>query len=151
MLLMVVRTIATYRQERPVKRLSQYIAMATPVVTLLAYLLGTTQADYPVAIVVAGALGLGLGALWSRTTRLRLRDGQVVGQNTTGWLAFWGLSFILTQGLALVRQMRVLNLSYVVMALSTGVAVGVATGLLRGMHALSAGASPGGGAPPLSS
>jgi hypothetical protein len=151
MVFAIIRTLMTFRQERPVKKLSQYVAMATPVMTLLAYLLGTPQVDYPMAIIVAGGVGLALGLLWSRTTRLHVQDDQVFGRNTTWWLVFWGLSFVLTQGMALVRQMQVLSLSYVLLALSSGVAVGVALGLLRGLEALSASSSPAGAGPPPSS
>jgi len=143
MVFMIVRTVKGFRQERPLRKSAQYLAMATPVLTLLVYLVGATPAGgYVAAMAVASLLGALFGFLWSRTTQLDLRQGQVIGKNTIWWLAFWSASFVITQGMTLLRQQTGLNLSLVLMALSTGVAVGTAVGLLRGMEAVLS--SPGG-------
>jgi hypothetical protein len=147
MVFMIYRTLTSFRQERPLNKRAQYLAMASPVLTLAVYLVGARPSGgYLAAIAVAGLAGGVFGLLWSRTTELTLRQGQVVGRNTIWWLAFWGASFVMTQGMTLLRQQTGLNLSLVLMAFSTGVAVTVAVGLLQGIEAVLAGV-PSGPAP----
>ena len=137
MVFMIFRTLTSFRQERPLNKRAQYLATATPVLTLLVYLVGAgPSGGYLAAIAVAGFVGALFGLLWSRTTELTLREGQVMGRNTIWWLAFWGASFVITQGMTLLRQQTGLNLSLVLMAFSTGIAVTVAVGLLRRIEAV---------------
>lgn len=147
MVFMIFRTLTSFRQERPLNKRAQYLAMTSPVLTLAVYLVGVgPSGGYLAAIAVAGLVGGVLGLLWSRTTALTLREGQVMGRNTIWWVAFWGASFVITQGMTLLRQQTGLNLSLVLMAFSTGVAVTMAVGLLRGIEAVLAG-TPAGPAP----
>ena len=137
MVFMIFRTLTSFRQERPLNKRAQYLAMVSPVLTLAVYLVGARPSGgYLAAIAVAGLVGGVLGLLWSRTTELTLREGQVMGRNTIWWVAFWGASFVITQGMTLLRQQTGLNLSLVLMAFSTGVAVTVAVGLLRSIEAV---------------
>jgi len=137
MVFMILRTLTRFQEERPLKKRAQYLAIATPGLTLLVYLVGARPSGgYLTATALAGLVGGVFGFLWSRTIKLDLRQGQVLGRNTIWWLAFWGASFVITQGMTLLRQQTALNLSLVLMAFSTGVAVSVAVGLLRGIEAV---------------
>jgi hypothetical protein len=132
----IYRTLSSFRQERPLSKGAQYVAMVFSTLTLVVYLVGTAPGWGCLgAIALAGLLGAVLGSLWSRTTKLTLRQGRVVGRNTAWWLVFWGASFIVTQSMTLLRRRIGLDISLVLMAFSTGVAVTLARGLVRGIDA----------------
>jgi hypothetical protein len=131
------QTLRHFREERPIKRLAQYLTMLTPVATLLVYLLLYGPPSL-IMLLILGTTGIGIifGHSWSKTTQLMRRGQQVVGKNSGWWLAFWAASTALTQLLSLLGKAQELDVSLIVQGLSAGITVGTASGLLQGIEAV---------------
>jgi len=118
--------IRSLRHEQQVTARSLIIQLATSPVFLAVYawLLGvavSTRIAVPMLIV-----GLGVGVVWGRTTKLRLtRRGRVAGRRSIWYLAVWALTFTVTQGLALWASSEVVGHALSTMYFSTGAAVGM--------------------------
>lgn len=118
--------IKSLRHEQQVTARSLIIQLATSPVFLAVYawLLGVSvslKIAVPMLIV-----GLGVGALWGHTTKLRLtRRGRVAGRRSIWYLAVWALTFTVTQGLALWASSEVVAHALSTMYFSTGAAAGM--------------------------
>jgi hypothetical protein len=82
---------------------------------------------------VSGVLflvGSALGVVWSNTTALTLRDGEVYGKRSVGYLYVWGATFIVSQVLALVATPEALRYGVSTLYLSLGITVTMNSALL---------------------
>ena len=137
---MVLMLFRTYKQEKPVKKFSQIIAMVTPLATLFFQLAIIKKGGiYWFLIVIALSGGLSFGRTWSKSTVLFFKEQKVFGRNTVWWLAFWGMSFIFVYAMNIWGKDNGLNIAIVVMSFTTGKAVGMSSGILQEMNALLAG------------
>ena len=86
-------------------------------------------------------LGLILGVLWNRTTHLRLQKGEVFGRRSIWYLVIWGLSFSITQLMALTASAEIVSYGLSTVYFSTGLAIGTNGSLLfRRWRLISSGA-----------
>jgi hypothetical protein len=74
-------------------------------------------------------VGLGIGLFWGQGTRLDVRSGETYGTRSIWYLLAWGVSFVLTQMLALFASDGATAGGLAVMVFSTSAAVGM-NGLL---------------------
>jgi hypothetical protein len=125
-LVAIVLMIRSLRHEQQITARSLIIQLATSPIFLAVYawLLGVSvslRIAVPMLIV-----GLAVGVVWGHTTRLRLtRRAQVAGRRSIWYLAVWGLTFTVTQGLALWASSEVVAHALSTMYFSTGAAAGM--------------------------
>jgi hypothetical protein len=115
----------------------QRFSLASPVLgmgmvslTLGINLIFLSQASPSWAGSLLGALGLGFGMAWGQTTRLKARQGIVVGKTSVLHLVFFGLSLVLTQLLAAFLPASWVAGGLALMFFTTGTSLGVNLNLL---------------------
>ncbi len=135
--IMVIMLIRSFRKEKSVNKISQVIAIITPAVTLAFYLIFLSK-HKPGWLFIGFALcgGMIFGSIWSKYTKLYIKEQKVFGKNTVWWLAFWGMSFMLVKSMTLWGKSNGINLSLIVMSFTTGKAFGIASGILKQMNIL---------------
>jgi len=119
---LMIRSIGKARR---ITARSLLIQMGTAPLFLLFYslVLGVSVAfKWAVPLV---ALGAGLGGLWGFNTALSLRGADVVGTRSIWYLVLWGVSFTLTQLLALFATDGMTAGGLATMCFSMGTAVGM--------------------------
>ncbi len=55
-------------------------------------------------MVIMGSASLGIGILWSQSTRLYVESGTIMSRNSIWYLVVWGAVFALTQLISIVTQ-----------------------------------------------
>ena len=75
------------------------------------------------------ATGLLIGGLQSRTTALTVQGDKVLGKRSVWFLVIWGISFTITQLLALFGRAEIASYGLLTIYLSTGLSVGANLGL----------------------
>ena len=133
--LLMIRSIK--RQSR--LRLSALvIPLATTVLVPLVYIviLGTTPwfLAFPLFL-----FGLGIGFIWANTTVLEMREGEVFGARSVGYIIIWGFTFILSQTLALATGTLLVGFGLSTIFLSMGIALGTNGNLLYRRSVVSSG------------
>ncbi len=122
--------VRSVKRQNRLRLRSLVVPLVTTVLVPLAYV-AILGADPP--RLVSGALlvlGLGVGVLWANTTSLALREGQVYGVRSVGYLFVWGLAFILSQALVLGATAEVVRYGLSTLYLSMGVSLGTNGNLL---------------------
>jgi len=100
-----------------------------------------------VALNLAGPLflilGLGFGLAWGMSMRLSVREGLLIGKQSILHLLFWGLSYAITQGLAVFAPASWVAGGLVLMFFSTGATLGTNLNLIirTAWHRLRAGSA----------
>jgi len=115
------------------------IQIGTVPVFLLVYslLLGVSVAlKWAIPLVM---IGTGVGGFWGFNTVLTLRGNEVFGTRSIWYLVLWGVSFALTQLLALVGTDGMTASGMATMCFSMGTALGMNGGLLIRRRLLIAG------------
>ncbi|MBN1856073.1 MAG: hypothetical protein JW846_03870 [Dehalococcoidia bacterium] len=138
---MMVRSIGRARR---ITRKSLYIQLGLSPVFFIVYsiLLGLSIAfKWAVPLVI---LGLGVGGFWAQSTDLSLRGSHVMGTRSTWYVILWGVSFAVTQAMALFASEGATAAGLATMCFSMGTAVGMnASLLLRHMLLLQSAAPEG--------
>ena len=122
--------IKNLRHEQRLTSRSLVIQLAMSPIILLIYalLLGVSvSVDLAIPLLF---VGLALGALWGKTTKLSLNRGQVFGRRSIWYLVIWALTFTVTQGLALAASSGAVSHGLTTMFFSTGIAIGMNVNLL---------------------
>ena len=120
-----IAMVLTYRRERRIGAGSLLLSIAISVVTLLVYALISGVRANSLLAGLALVVGLGIGVLRGLFTRLRYRDGQVVGRHSALYLLGWGLSYALAAALNLLGSALVSAIGLLALCLSTGAQVGL--------------------------
>lgn len=130
--------VLTFRRPRPLS--APALLLATLVGTLTPALFALLIRYRPSSGVIAAmaALGLAVGVLWSRATRLSLAGGRVIAQNSGWYLAVWGGIFALTQLVSIVTN-RPPRVVMALLVLSAATVVGTNGSLLVRARAVRAG------------
>ena len=133
--LIMIRSIK--RQSR-LRARALVIPLVTTLLVPLVYIaiLGTAPS------ILAGALfvfGLVIGFVWGNTTVLELRDGEVFGARSVGYIIIWGFTFILSQTLALTAGTLLVGLGLSTIFLSMGIALGTNGNLIYRRSAVRSG------------
>lgn len=129
---------------RSIKRQSRLrlSALVIPLVTTLfvpiVYIVILGTAPWTLAALLF-LVGLGIGAIWANTTVLELRDGEVFGARSVGYIIIWGFTFILSQALALTAGTLLVGLGLSTIFLSMGIALGTNANLLYRRSAVRSG------------
>ena len=145
LLISVGLTVRSIRREQAVAVTvrSSLIPMAFVAVMLFVYvvLLGVTTSGTTTWLpLIAGAVG---GLWWnSKTTKLTLQDGRVLGAKTLWVLMPWAISMSLTQGLALAESSLTVPVGFTMMFAVSGLVFGENVGLLQRRARLLGGGSP---------
>ncbi|MHB8868998.1 MAG: hypothetical protein ACYC6T_17610 [Thermoleophilia bacterium] len=122
--------VRTVKRESRLRLRSLVLPLATTVLVPIMYvaMLGT---DPPTLL--SGALlvvGLAIGVLWANTTTLTLRGREVYGVRSVAYLFVWGLTFVLSQALALGTGTEVLRYGLSTLYFSMGISLGTNGNLL---------------------
>ncbi len=130
--LLIVAVLIMIRSIKRQNRL-RLSALVIPLVTTLlvplvyTVILGTAPWVLAVPLFL---IGLGIGAIWANTTVLEMRDGEVFGARSVGYIIIWGFTFILSQLLALAAGTLLVGFGLSTIFLSMGIALGTNTNLL---------------------
>lgn len=117
--------LLTYRRERRIRAGSLLVSMAIGIVTLVAFALISGARTSPLIAVPVLAFGLLVGTVRGWTTRLSVRDGQVVGRGSPVFLLGWAGSFVVAQLLNLLGSALLASTGLILLFLSTGTQVGM--------------------------
>jgi len=131
-------TLLKFRNERQFTCTSQVLAIFFPLLTFIVFSLVFTKLgqSFLYFSILSGAIGLALGAFWSRTLTLSLKKKQVWGKQSGLWLVFWGASFMATQITVLLNKKAMFNYSIILMAFTTGIAVGMGLIIIKKIRML---------------
>ena len=135
-ILSIFLMIRSIGKARRITARSLLIQMGTAPAFLLVYslVLGVSVAfKWAIPLVI---LGVGVGGLWGFNTALSLRGKNVFGTRSIWYLVLWGVSFTLTQLLALAATEGLVAGGLATMCFSMGTALGMNGGLLLRRHLL---------------
>jgi len=116
--------IRQMRKEQPLRISTPLVGLVMAPATLLVNLIFLNQAF---SIYLAPALlilGLGFGLTWGQTNRLYQRGETVVGKRSILHLVFWGISYAITQLLAVIAPLWLVAGGLAAMFFSTGSTLG---------------------------
>jgi hypothetical protein len=127
---LTIVALITFRKERRLTRLSTFISLLLslamlPLFTALSGAQLNPLLGWPLLV-----LGLLVGLIWGRSTRLYYRDEKVMGKRSLFHLVGWGLSWALSQFLALFDSALLAALGLVPIFFTTGTQVGTQANLL---------------------
>lgn len=139
---LIVLMILTLRRERPLAWYTPLLGLLLAPLVYWAYvvLLGvimTWWLSLPLAL-----LGLLIGVGTGFLSRLRQVGGQVYSRRSWWYLALWGFSFIVAQGLAIAAANKFVSGALLSLTFTTGVAIGYNGTLLVRYRLTRSGASP---------
>ncbi len=129
-LAMTLVMLLTFRQPRPITVLSTVLGIALTVVMLPIYMLLSRIRLNPVLAWPVLGLGLIIGVIWGASTRLYAQGGRVMGRRSLLFLAGWGLSWALSQGLNLLGSALLASAGLLPLFFTTGTHLGSQANLL---------------------
>jgi len=130
LILSVVMMIRGLHRVRVITVRSLVLPAAISIVLLLVYvnLLGITPpTGWSWALM---SLGLLIGIIQSRTTKMHARNGSVFGKRSICFLVTWAIAFTLTQLLALFGRGNIASYGLLAIYLATGLSIGMNLSLL---------------------
>jgi hypothetical protein len=122
--IMIGVMLVTFRRVRSVSIKAPLISIGISIVTVLVYLtlIGSTLPLFVLWLI--GVLGLLLGVVQGKKTKVWNEKGKRKAQNTVWFLVIWAIGYALNQLLTVTGQALSLNLGIGAMSLGTGVTVG---------------------------
>lgn len=129
-LVSVALMIRSLRHEQFLTSSSLIIQLLMSPIILIIYALLLKAPVYHVISIPLFIVGLGIGLRLGQTTRLRYYQKRVLGKRSAWYLAVWGLTFAVTQGLALVASSEATSFGLASMFFATGIAIGINADLL---------------------
>jgi peptidoglycan/LPS O-acetylase OafA/YrhL len=128
--LSVVLLVLTFRKPRKVSVLSLILVIAISLVTLVVFSALINYHPSLTLLILMGAAGLVIGALWSQATQVYLQDGKVMSRNSVWYLLVWGGIFALTQ-LVSVATGRPPVVIMALLIMSTASVIGMNTMIIK--------------------
>lgn len=130
--------IRQVRKEQRISRSTPIIGLVMAPLTLLVNLIFLHQA-FPEALGAAFLIfGLGFGLAWGQTSRFSNKQGVITAKRSILHLIFWGISYGLTQILALFAPASIVAGGLASMFFSTGATLGTNLNMLVRMARLRA-------------
>jgi len=130
MAVMIWGLVRQVRKEQPLTTWTPALGLAMAPVMLLINLLFLRKAIPALLGPALLVLGLGLGLAWGQTTRLEAKGNAIVAKRSVLHLIFWGISFAITQILAVFAPAAWVSAGLAAMFFSTGTTVGTNLNLL---------------------
>jgi hypothetical protein len=138
LVLAVLIMIRSIKRQNRLRMRALVIPLVTTLFVPLVYvaILGTTPWYLGILLFI---VGLGIGVIWANTTVLELRDGEVFGARSVGYIIVWGFTFVLSQTLALTAGTLLVGFGLSTIFLSMGIALGTNGNLIYRRSAVAAG------------
>lgn len=122
--------VRSMRRDTRLRPLPMLVGVCVGVIVLWAYVGVLHIAVLEALSWLLLAAGVGLGVIWSRTTSLHVRDGQVVGARSFWYVVVWASSLAATQTIALTASEDATAYGLSTVYFSTGLAIGLNLALL---------------------
>jgi len=103
-ILSVVFLVFTFRKPKKVSLLSLILPVVIGSITFTLYSFFMHYKPSILVLVLMGSSGLGIGLLWSQSTRVYVESGTIMSRNSIWYLVVWGAVFALTQLISIVTQ-----------------------------------------------
>lgn len=129
LIISIILMVRSLKKERTITIRSLFLQVIIGIVLLITY---ATLLNINPPTAWSGALigiGLLIGGLQSRTIALTVREKSVLGKRPVWFLVIWGISFTITQLLALFGRGDIASYGLLTIYLSTGLTVGANMGL----------------------
>ena len=127
---MTLVMLFTFCKDRPIKPRTLLLSALLSLVMLPVLMLFSRTRLNPVVALPALVMGLLVGGIRGRTTKLVYRDGVVMGRNSMFFLLGWAGSLLLAQAVNLLGSALLSSLGIIPLFLSTGTQVGMSGDLL---------------------
>jgi hypothetical protein len=129
-LLLLVQTIRKMLKESPISRLAPIVAIGATLFTTALYVALTGASVNPQLALPLLGVGLLVGLGEAQLTRLTYRGNTLIVKRSVGYLALWGLAYLLTMGLAQLGSGALHALGILTMVFGAGIALGSNLALL---------------------
>lgn len=129
-------------KEQPISKISPIISIVLSMLMLVLNIIFLRKANPSFLGTALLIFGIGLGIPSSRSTKLKINQGRLIGKRSILYLIFWGISYAVTQLLSLFAPAAVVASGLSAMFFSTGVTFGTNGDLLYRMRRISTGRLP---------
>jgi len=137
-ILSVALMVLTFRKPRKVSVLSLVLAIFIGLITFAVFSFLIRYHPSVWLLAVMGFAGFFIGMVWSRSTSIYIKNGEVMSHNSVWYLVVWGGIFALTQLISIVTN-RPPSIVMALLIMSTASIIGMNGSIIKRYFAVRAG------------
>ena len=122
--------VLTFRKPRKVSVFSLLLAIFIGMITFALFSFFIRYHPSVWLLGAMGTVGLFLGIVWSRSTRIYIENGQIMSRNSVWYLVVWGGVFALTQLISIVTN-RPPSIAMALLIMSTASIIGMNGSIIK--------------------